>query len=354
MTNSEYHPAKSDFSYYMLVVGLIAIIITLFDFHPDFGIWMTLALQNFILSFCIGISAFGIALAHRRLSFGNRWVFHLSRLLAWIIASVAGTSLGWFLNDLFFSTYRISHPFLFYTITGAICVCLAIMETAYLELKHQVRVTSEKLSREQIEKQQAINLKTAAELEALKAKVNPHFFFNTLNSIAGLIPTDPQKAEILVEKFSSLFRYPFVESGNEFIALSKELEFIRMLLEVEKIRFGNRLNYEVYIDPELKDVAIPPMLIQPLIENSLKHGISPLKDGGSVTVRCEKSAKDRFEIVVRDTGKGFDNPSTGNGFGIRSIQERLDIIYGDRHDFSITSENGTTVIIGLPIKNDKH
>jgi hypothetical protein len=179
-----------------------------------------------------------------------------------------------------------------------------------------------------------------AELRALRAQINPHFLFNALNTIASLIEKDPARAEETVEMLADVFRYTLARSGSDFIPLSDELEFINAYLEIEKARFGRKLVVEMRIEPETQGIRIPSMLLQPLVENAVKHGIAPKLQGGKITIssNCDNGL---LRLEVADTGVGFDSRSAGRlhngGVGVRNVRDRLRNIYGSEDLLQIFS-----------------
>ena len=187
-------------------------------------------------------------------------------------------------------------------------------------------------------------------MQALRARVNPHFLFNTLNSIASLIPEDPGKAEDMVQRLSNLFHYVLSASESSVVTLEEELRFVGEYLEIEKVRLGGRLEYTLEGAPALAGAVIPSMLLQPLVENSVAYGIAPHRNGGRVEVRCQREG-DRCTITITDTGKGFDARSTQEGFGISGVRRRLELNYPGDHTFDIISDNGVTVRIEIPVTN---
>jgi len=207
---------------------------------------------------------------------------------------------------------------------------------------------AEQLKQKEINEEKLKRLKTQAELEALQAKINPHFLFNTLNSIASLITENPAAAETTVEKLAELFRYTLQKTGNTTVRLRDELDIVLAYLDIEKIRFGDRLQFSLKCDPLLDDVHVPPLLVQGLAENSIKHGISPEVLGGSIGIDASRDG-DRCIITVTDSGKGFSDPVEESGFGLRSIRERLALAYGDRAALEISSDAMTRIRISLPL-----
>ena len=191
-----------------------------------------------------------------------------------------------------------------------------------------------------------------AELRALRAQIQPHFLFNTLNTIAALIAENPRAAEETVTRLAEAFRYTLEASDREHVPLGRELQFVRDLLAIARVRFGERLRVEEDIEPGLEDVPVPGLLLQPLVENAVRHGLEGRPDG--ITVRLEaRRADDRLLLTVTDTGTGFDEGrrATGNGFGLHSVRERLRAL-GPPHalDIRSTPGEGTRVTLTLPIE----
>jgi len=227
-------------------------------------------------------------------------------------------------------------------------VFFSLVITSYETVREKLDKTAAKLAEKEVNEKNLLRLKTKAELEALRAKVNPHFLFNTLNSIAGLIPLDPAKAEEMVVKLSSLFRYTLDASSHDMVKLSDELHIIGEYMEIEKVRLGDRLTWHMEIDTTLSDVKIPGLLLQPLVENCIKHGIATKQSGGTVTIRCYRKDK-RCCMEIIDTGAGFSSHMSDNGFGLQAVRERLDLHYGPDYEFTITGNDGVQIHICLPL-----
>jgi len=175
-------------------------------------------------------------------------------------------------------------------------------------------------------------LASRSELKALRAQINPHFLFNALNAIAGLIPSQPRAAEETVEQLSEVFRYTLRKSEKEWVRLDEEVEFVMSCLRVEQARFGERLRVRVEVDAALGAVPVPAMCIQPLVENAIKHGASMVEEGGEVRVRVASDGAG-LRVEVWDNGPGFPLgfPAGGDssGHGLRNIAERLKGYYGE-------------------------
>jgi signal transduction histidine kinase len=209
--------------------------------------------------------------------------------------------------------------------------------------------------RQAVERARAVEVMRAelaqAELRALRAQINPHFLFNTLNSIAALIAENPRAAEDVTTRLAEVFRYALTASGREHARLGNELAFLRNVLSIERTRFGDRLAVEESIEPGLEATPIPSLLLQPLVENAVRHGISPRPEGGTIALAARREG-DRLIVEVSDDGPGFDRreQSAGSGFGLHSVRERLRVA-GPPHALHVESApgRGTRVRVVLPL-----
>jgi LytS/YehU family sensor histidine kinase len=197
---------------------------------------------------------------------------------------------------------------------------------------------------QQERERQLLVLASRAELKALRAQINPHFLFNALNAIAGLIPTDPALADQTVEELGKVFRYTLRKSESEWVGLDEEAEFVRAYLRVERARFGDRLWTQVCVEPAAAQVPIPAMCVQPLIENAVRHGASLASGRGLVELRA--SVEGQFLLVeVSDNGPGFParfSLAGSTGHGLRNVSERLAGYYGDLAQLRWESSDGRT------------
>lgn len=193
-------------------------------------------------------------------------------------------------------------------------------------------------------------LLTEAELKALRAQINPHFLFNTLNTILALISEAPEKAEQITEQLAEVFRYALSRTQRNLIPLSEEFAFLKTYLEIEQARFGERLRVELELDPTIAAVEIPALLLQPLVENAIKHGLSAKPAGGTVRVQAIDAGA-TLQLVVADDGDGWRNGSSnGHNIGLQNVTERLQMLYGERAQLAIASAagQGTRITITLP------
>ncbi|MGI8783224.1 MAG: sensor histidine kinase [Acidobacteriota bacterium] len=207
---------------------------------------------------------------------------------------------------------------------------------------------------EQQRRQQELEmLASRSELKALRSQVNPHFLFNALNTIAALVPADPDRAERMVERLADVFRFTLHRSESETISLADELQFVRAYLQIERVRFGDKLKFVEDVAPEVGSTRVPGMILQPVVENAIKHGIAPRREGGTITLEARRNGKG-VEIVVRDDGSGFD-PALADrlwkeGFGLRGVRDRVKTQFGEQGEVLIASRSGggTEVKIVVP------
>ncbi len=193
-----------------------------------------------------------------------------------------------------------------------------------------------------------------ARLDALQRQINPHFLFNTLNSISSLVRMKPELAREMTVKLANILR-ALLKDHDTYVPLREELEFTDDYLDIEVVRFGAKLKVEKEIDPRTLEILVPSILLQPLIENSIKHGLEPRLQGGTVTLRSRLEGE-RVTIEVADDGVGVGNKPvsalarTGAGIGMKNVQERLEVLYGNQARFTVVSSpgRGTLVSIELP------
>jgi two-component system, LytTR family, sensor kinase len=176
-----------------------------------------------------------------------------------------------------------------------------------------------------------------AQLNALKSQINPHFLFNSLNSISSLAIANPGKAQQMIIALSDFMRYSLKKNIDEMVSLETELQNISLYLQIEKIRFGDKLTYSFDVDEDCKKHLIPNLILQPVYENAIKYGVYETSDSVEIRLKAVRSASGMNILVVN----GFDPdsvPARGNGVGLKNISERLRIIYGSSQLLDVTKE----------------
>jgi LytS/YehU family sensor histidine kinase len=188
-----------------------------------------------------------------------------------------------------------------------------------------------------------------AQLQALLLQLNPHFLFNCLNSLRALIVEDPARAQVMVTEMSELLRYSLQSTRAETVTLGEELDAVSAYLRLESVRFEDRLQVQIQVDESLRDTRIPPMIVQILVENAIKHGISNLREGGilGITSQCDAGA---LKLCVRNSGQ-LAYASHTTRMGLNNARKRLKLQYGDRATLRIENDGPHNVLaqVSLPL-----
>lgn len=202
---------------------------------------------------------------------------------------------------------------------------------------------------EQYHESEMRRLVAQAELRALQSQIHPHFLFNALNTLYGIIPREAKGARETVLNLADIFRY-FLETEKSFLPLEEELHIVKAYLEVERLRLGEKLRTEINVELEALLTPIPILSIQPLVENAVKHGISPKAGGGLVKLDAHLDVRGALRVSVRDTGGGFAaHPSSKSGVGIENVNRRLQLCYGPESQLDIHSDSmGSVVSFVIP------
>ncbi len=190
-----------------------------------------------------------------------------------------------------------------------------------------------------------------ARLLALQMQLNPHFLYNTLHAISSLMYQDVQAADRMIARLSQLLRYALQSTDQQEVPLRQELEFLRRYVEIEQARFGNRLNIEIQIDPHTESCLIPNLILQPLVENAIHHGIEPHASPGTIRIQSSRT-NDRLTLQVNDTGLTPVSMPVKEGVGLSNTRARLRQLYGERQSFALTPgpDGGLQAVITLPCR----
>ena len=222
---------------------------------------------------------------------------------------------------------------------GLACGLVFAHERLSARLAREVRET-ERLERVQLETQ----------LAALQAKVNPHFLFNTLNTLVDLVRSDPERVERLVLSLSDIYRRVLALPEAAGVPLGEEIELVEHYLSIEKVRMGTRLRYSIDVPADLRRAIVPPLAVEILAENAVRHGLAPRREGGSIAISARRG-EGQLRVEVVDDGVGLGEPVKGTGFGLLSIRQRLDLLYekGEgRLEVTPAPGGGTRAVLKVP------
>ncbi|HEX8197548.1 MAG TPA: histidine kinase [Pyrinomonadaceae bacterium] len=195
----------------------------------------------------------------------------------------------------------------------------------------------------------------ASQLSALKMQLHPHFLFNTLNSISTLLHKDTRAADEMVARLGDFLRLTLENSGEQVVTLAEEMNFIDRYLEIESIRFGDRLRLERQVEPETLQARVPNLILQPIVENAIKHGISRQIRPGKISIRAQRVGE-KLQLEVEDDGPGLQNGKSGNGgIGLANTRSRLFNLYGDNQQIEIANGaiQGLIVKLEIPFETNK-
>ncbi len=222
--------------------------------------------------------------------------------------------------------------------------------TFFEGLSYRLQDALLELRTKQLDEERARKLASEARLSSLESRIHPHFLFNTLNSISALIREDPARAERTVERLAALLRYSLDLGRRPLVPLRQELRIVEDYLDIEKTRFGDRLRFSIDVPSEMDELEVPPMAVQTLVENSIKHAVATSREGGEIRVSA------RFEegslvLTVSDDGPGFDLRAIQEGHGLENLQERLSALFdGDGRLELARREGRMTVSVAVPQK----
>ena len=203
-----------------------------------------------------------------------------------------------------------------------LALLIGIVQAMLQRLRDRLGLAEKRLQEQAVAHERALKLASEARLAALEARVHPHFLFNALNTVSSLIPHAPDHAERLVEQMAAVLRFALETHKNGLVRVDQEMKIVRDYLDIERARFGNRLQYTIDVDSSLDAVCVPPFAVQTLVENSVRHGIAADRRGGSIRVHARREgAFVRFEVA--DTGPGFSADGIPPGHGLDNLRGRL-------------------------------
>jgi sensor histidine kinase YesM len=315
---------------------LIAGFLTALGFGGGFAV-------NLVFSQCAGLSILALIQMVLRLPL-NGMVRGTGVVAAVVAGALVGGMLGRLLTGLGASPdgSHETQALLIGLLFGSIAAGFFWLRQRNAQLERDLQ--ARELARLEAEKQSL-----AAQLRMLQAQIEPHFLFNSLANVAALIDTDRKLAGSLLDALIRYLRSSLARTRAEGGTLGDEVALLTAYLEVLKVRMGNRLDYRFDIAPELLDAAFPPMLLQPLVENAIRHGLEPKVAGGRITVSAQKQGE-RLRIAVADDGLGFGE-TPGDGIGVRNVRDRLAALYGAAARLELSSGvgAGVTATMSIPL-----
>lgn len=335
-------------------LGACAVPLLLWSFRPG-GDWQRLAAQfgyALIYANCIG----GILCATMPFTFrrtkewpaAKKW---LARLAVVVAVTIVGSMLAGLILRMLIHDYDYWSEF---WVSSRISLILSVPVTAFVSTYETYRAKLEasavELKTKELERERALKLATEARLSSLESRLQPHFLFNTINSVSSLIHEDPVRAEQLLSRMAALLRFSLDSTRAGLVPLEQELRVVKDYLEIEKTRFESRLRYEIDVPEPLLGTAVPPLAIQTLVENSIKYAVAPRRQGASIQVRARQQ-NEALIVSVIDDGPGFDSSSLIAGHGLDHLQDRLAVLFKDAARLEISGAPGSTEVrLSIPLQ----
>jgi sensor histidine kinase YesM len=233
----------------------------------------------------------------------------------------------------------------FHTLRAAtpLAIVFGLGGLVYASLRERVQQMEERLHEKEIAEERTRKLAAEARLRSLESRIHPHFLFNTLNAISSLITVNAARAEQIVCRLATLLRASLDASNQPLIPLQQELAMVESYVDIERVRFGAKLRGAVEVPAELLDAQVPPLSVQSLVENAVKHGITPQSGGGEFLVRASADTGN-LRIEVQDTGPGFDLAAIHAGHGLDNLVERLNALFGAKARLNVLRRDGNCVV----------
>ncbi len=341
----------------MCLAASVLVPILQWAFHAEIS-WhalVTCYLQSVAYALCIGTALTMLLM--------KTWipVQHLRAAVRWMVYGaiiVGGTAVGCLAAGLILWAVFGPHYEYWDDFKGSFKIGVMIsvfcvgFVTTYERYKAQLRVTEMQLKAKELERERALKLATEARLSSLESRIHPHFLFNTINSVSSLIHDEPLRAERMLNQMADLLRFSLDSGQRGLVALERELRVIEDYLEIEKARFGDRLQYEIQVPEALLDAAVPPLSLQTLVENSVKYAVSSRRRGAGIKVSAI-TEDGRLSLKVSDDGPGFPNAELPAGHGLNNLQERLVALFGPEGNLSVAgSESGAAATIEIPLTSE--
>ena len=321
----EFQLDKKRFLTSLALTAVFNTVIALFLTHLGFGGGLRL---NFIFSQAIGLCMCTFILAGhyfvKRPSFARH---ALLLLIAMPAGAAAGAFVGAQIAGIPFSEILKGRPAFFIQMLF-IGILFGTMITYFFFSRERLSQTEAQLREEQIKRLTLEKNTLETRLRLLQAQIEPHFLFNTLSNILSLLESEPAKGKVMLEDLARYLRSSLSRTRERMTTLGQELDLVRAYLDIYKVRMGERLRYTIEITETLRETPFPPMLVQPLVENALKHGIEPKIEGGEILIKAEDQ-DGCYRLVVGDTGSGLSEDSVA-GLGLTNVRERLAALFNGK------------------------
>jgi sensor histidine kinase YesM len=256
-----------------------------------------------------------------------------------LVGNVLFQLIGVFRHGTYWHEFWSAWPF------GLVVTMVVGFSITYFEtLRYRLQAATLELRTHQVEQERANKLLVEARLSSLESRIHPHFLFNTLNSIASLIPSDPKRAEDTVAKLASLLRFTLNANHASLVPLAQELKIVRDYLEIESTRFGARLRYSIDVPEDLAAFKVPPLALQTMVENCVKH-VAAQRNQGAVIQISGSRHEDRLQLRVIDDGPGFSLAAISPEHGLGNLVARLELLFGDRAQLDVLRDEEKTVVV---------
>jgi sensor histidine kinase YesM len=333
---------RKELSWVVGINAAIAGFLSILVFRGN-GFWV-----NLVFSQCIGLCIYLLIVVLRRW-FPARWGWW-SWALGIPIGFAMGISMAGLLLDIPVLSIWFSMSRTWAESLGIAFVCSLLAGYFFWSRERiaEARANAEhERARALLREKQALE----AQLEALQAQIEPHFLFNTLANVVSLIERDGRQARRMLEDLIEFLRSALTESRTRRTTLGRQVALLRAYLRLLEIRMGKRLRYQLEVEPGLESCALPPMLLQPLVENAIKHGLEPKIEGGEIRMWAERYGE-QLRLIVADTGLGLGHGQGGTGVGLSNVRERLQGLYGEQATLTIADNEpcGLRVTLTLPLE----
>lgn len=341
---------KHNLKYTVVGIAVGACISVMFAAVNKNGISLKQTFFNILFSLFISLCISNIFSFFQEYSYKfarHFWQFILLYYICNLVGMMIGIELCYLIISLFYDiTFE---PFNHAQDYKSIGVIVLIVGTIMLLYHLQQRNAENAIKVKEADIIRINQLKTQAELQALQSKINPHFLYNALNAITSLIHEDPDKAEEMTIKLSKLFRYSINSQQENYCSLKEEIDILNTYLAIEKVRFGNRINFNIETDETLGHIQFPRFLLQPLVENALKHGLKDTFEDGLLAVKIRKTGN-QINISVIDNGIPFPDELIA-GYGLQSTFDKLKLLYASEHEIEVINQPIKQIKITIPLNS---